>query len=421
MRLVNLGPADAFGLRLPRLGWRARTAVLLFAIALLAFGSGVGVSQRPAAADAGLLEHAYMALGLFVVGGLDLGTPVGGSLVARAALWVTYFAAPLLFASAVFEAVVRVLAPELWILRRLRGHLVVVGVGSLTSSYLRQFRQRHPRVPVVVVDEGIAPIREQELEQTFGVHVVHGKADHEFLLRALRLDRARRVALLGDDSFEAFEAAGRILKLHPDIAGRVLLNCGNLRFMRAMQDTAVARTCTVFNAYHLAAAALVRDSLLAHFHMTRGMDLVVLAGFGRFGQSILEELDRTAGHEIDTVVAIDTDAERRMQVVSEQGQIGLHARQIILQGDIGHPQVWRDLASHVDLGKGQPVLIVGTGRPAENLRTALWLRRQYPDALILTRTNSESAFATSVGAEHRIQSISIDSLVESNLPPAWLD
>ena len=58
----------------------------------------MGVSERDLA-DAGILTRAYYTLGLFFLGGLDLGTPVGGPEAARTVLWLAYFAAPLITGS----------------------------------------------------------------------------------------------------------------------------------------------------------------------------------------------------------------------------------------------------------------------------------------------------------------------------------
>ena len=405
--------------RLNRIGWRAGAALVLFGAAFAAFASGVGVSERDLS-GADLLTRAYYALALFVVGGIDLGTPEGGPLFARVVLWIAYFGAPLLFASAIFEAVVRLLAPELWHLQRLRGHYVVVGTGELAMSYLRVLRRAHPKVPVVLVDEAIDPLREQELEQLFGVRVVHGDITHDFLLKALRLHRARRIALFVDESFRAFEAASRILAMHPGMGERVVVHCSRIRFLRAMGDSDVVRQCETFNVYHLAAAGFVEGTLVEHFATTTEKDVVVLAGFGRFGQSVLEELRRCAPHETDTVAIIDMDAERRVQVVEEQDRLGQYGRRVVLEGDIAHPGVWRRLRSEVDLTIGSPTIILGTGRPEENLRTGVWLRGQFPNVRVFVRTDDDSRFANAVGAEHGVEAISITTLVEANLPEAWL-
>lgn len=412
--------SDRWSLIESRVGWRWLAAAAFLTLAFLGLVSGVALSERPDVGDSSVLIKAYYSLGLFVFGGLDVGFPVGGPLVGRLMLWLAYFGAPLLTASAVIEAAMRVMRRDRWQLRRLSGHVVIVGAGSLTVTYLRVLRRRYPDVPVVVLVESIEVTRRQELEQMFAVRVVVGDPTHEFMLKQLRLRRARRVVLLPDDNFQAFEAASKMLRLYPGLESRILLHSHNLRFLRTMQETSLGTRCTSFNCYHLAASGLVQDYLLQHFHQTGVKDVVVLAGFGRFGQTILEELQNHAAGEFSTVGLIDLDAERRVLVVHEQGHLSEDYRRVVVQGHVGHPDVWRKVAAAVDLGDSEPTVILGTGSPEENLRAAMWVKQQWPNALVFARTNDVSVFATDVGREHEINSISITQLVEDNIPESWL-
>ncbi|MFW6093974.1 MAG: NAD-binding protein [Pseudomonadota bacterium] len=406
--------------RISRPGWRWLAAVSLFGFALAGFASGVSLTEQPDVGEAGWLTIAYYSLGLFVFGGLDVGMPVGGPAAGRVLLWVAYFGSPLLTASAVIDALMKVMAPNRWRLRRLHNHVVIVGAGNLTLTFLRVLHRHRPGVDVVVVVSAVEATRRQELEQTFGVTVVLGDPTHDFVLRQLRLHRASRVVLLPDDNFEAFEAASKILRRYPGLKGRIILHSHNLRFLRTMQETSVGQRCICFNSYHLAAAGLVRDQLLQHFHRTRVEDVVVLAGFGRFGQTILEELRDAAAGEVSVVGIIDVDAERRVLVVHEQGYLEDGYRRVVVQGNVGHPEVWRKLGASVDLSRNEPTVILGTGAPTENLRAALWVKQQWPEALVFARTNDVSLFADELGAEHHIHSISITRLVEEHIPAHWL-
>ena len=106
----------------------AFTAV--FAAAVAGLSAGVGVSERDLS-GVGLAERAYYALGLFVLGGLDIGTPVGGPPVGRALLWSAYFGAPIITAFAIVEAVLRIFGLGALRLRRLSGHVVIGGDWNL--------------------------------------------------------------------------------------------------------------------------------------------------------------------------------------------------------------------------------------------------------------------------------------------------
>ena len=135
-----------------RPGWRWFAAFALFGFAMVGQSMGVELSERVDSPDS-WLTRAYYSLGLFVVGGLDLGMPIGGSALGRGLLWIAYFGAPLLTASAVIEAVVRLVAPEQWQIRRLHDHIIISGSGALTRYYLQVLRQTDTRSNVVVVTD----------------------------------------------------------------------------------------------------------------------------------------------------------------------------------------------------------------------------------------------------------------------------
>jgi len=400
--------------------WRSLGALFLFFGAIVGFASGVGVTERPEVAHGELLVMAYYSLSLFVVGGVDLGTPVGGPGWARALVWLSYFGAPTLAAWALVQAILQAFSPQAWQLRRMRDRVIVVSSSELALTYLRVLRENNPRVPVVVVCKQIEPSALAEVRESFNALVVTGDITHEFFLRMLRPELARKILLLGDDSLRNYEAATRILDMVPDIGGNLVVHCGRLRFMRSMASTRVAKQCQTFNSYHLAAFGLVGSHLMEHFRETKPKDAVIIAGFGRFGQTILEELQDRALDEMDTVAIIDTDAHRRVLVADEQMQfIGSYRRELF-EGDIAHPELWDRVQSAVQLDSDDTVVVLGTGREEENLRTALWIRHKFPRAKVIARCSKESQFANEVGREHDIVTVSIAELVEQNIPADWI-
>ena len=405
----------------PRIGWHWPAALILFLLALGGLLSGVSLTERPEVIHSNILTKAYYSLGLFVVGGLDIGLPTEGPLAGRLALWFAYFGAPALTASAVIETMIRLISPNNWQLRRLRDHVVIDGTGALTTSYLRLLRKHAPKVSILVIDQGIENTREQELRQAFNVNVIRGDITHDFLMGALRLKKAIRVVLLGDDDFQSYEAASKILRQYPHLESKIVLHCHRLRFMRAMQGTTVAKKTINFNLYHLAAEGLVKRHLIDHFLKTSPRDVVIIAGFGRFGQTVLEGLQTHASDEIATVGIIDIDADRRVLVADEQRELVENYQRDVFQGDIAHPEVWQNLGNSIDLSQGEPTVIIGTGRADENLRTALWLKQKYPNAMVFTRTNDKSELALQIGDENDIHCFSIKQLIEDNIPTSWLN
>ena len=130
--------------------WRSYGALFFFVSAIVGFELGVGVTERPEVVTSGILTKAYYSLSLFVVGGVDLGTPFGGPLIGRVLVWAAYFGSPILAAWTLIEAVLRAMAPQSWQLRRLKDHIIVVGDGELPVPVPR-------RVTGQIDGEGLGP------------------------------------------------------------------------------------------------------------------------------------------------------------------------------------------------------------------------------------------------------------------------
>jgi len=243
---------------LSRLGWRWFAALALFSLALAGQALGVGLSERMDQ-PADWLTRAYYSLGLFVVGGLDVGMPTGGPAYARGLLWIAYFGAPLLTASAVIEAVIRLVAPQSWQLVRMRDHIIIAGASPLTRYYLQALRARDPKVQVVLVTQSADSPETRDIAQSYRAIVVSGAINGDFLVQNLRISKARRILLFGSNDYQSFEAAARMIERRPYVADRIILHCHNLRFLRSMQETDLIKRIHSFNAYHLAASGLVRE------------------------------------------------------------------------------------------------------------------------------------------------------------------
>ena len=406
-----------FGRQLPRFRFRYLLPLLAFALGFVGLMAGVGVTERPEVVESAGLAKVYYALGLFIFGGMDLGTPVGGPMWARTVLWTAYFLAPAITASAVIEAALRVLAPDSWKLRRVRNHIVVAGGGRLTELYLQRLREQDPHVQIVVVMPPAEAGDPDKLELQYDARVIEADVNSPALLEALRLERAHRVLLLTDDDFTNFDAATRILQL--DDPPDVVVHVADLRFLRSMAGTRLARRCETFNGHQIAAAHLVQTRVADHFQRTAPRDLVILAGFGRFGETILGELQTRAAGGFDHVVIIDMDAERRTKVFDEQIGFSKDYRLDVVPGDLRDPNLWEQLAGKIDLVETEPVFVVGSGVDRTNLRTAMWLATKYPRGFIIARSEGKWSFAEEVSREAGIHTFSVAELVAQSMPTEW--
>lgn len=407
------------GFRVRPFLWRGLAFAVVFGAGLAGLLMGVEVSERDLA-GAGPAAKAYYVLGLFVLGGLDIGTPTGGPPLGRGLLWGAYFAAPVITASAVIDALLRLVRPLARRLRTLDGHVVVGGAGQLGSVYARKLRERHPRRTLVVVEQNANHPALTEFRDGYRAVVVVGDITDDAVLERLRLERAHRVMLLTGDDFANLDAAARVLALAPRLAGRIVVHVSNLGFMRETAGSRVARDCEVFNGHEFAATKLVEDHLVARFHDTPDLDLVVLAGFGRFGQTVLRLLQDQASGRFGHVVVVDERASAHARDFAEQPGFRDGYGRTVIDGDVLDPDVWDHVQSVVEAEGHAPVVVLGTGVDGTNVQVALRVRKHHPDAYVIARSFRSSPFSAEIVEEAGAHAFHLGGIIGEGMPERWL-
>ena len=398
--------------------WRGLAFAAVYLLALGGLLAGVDASER-SLLDVGVAEKAYYALGLFVLGGLDIGTPTGGPLGARVLLWIAYFAAPIVTASALLEAVARLVRPLAFRVRPLSSHVVVGGAGRLALLYIRRLRATDRRRTIVVVERNGQHGSLRELRDSHRAVVVIGDISNDTVLRRLRLDRAHRVVLLTGDDFANLNAAAKMLRIAPSVAGRIVAHVSDLGFIRRTARSSVAAGCEIFNGHEAAATKLVGGRLVGRFKSTEDLDLVVLAGFGRFGQTVLQQLQTQAAGSFGEVVIIDTEGSRHARSFEDSvGFADSYARSV-LDGDLLDPELWSVVEQVVRAHGAPPVIVFGSGSDGTNLQAALTAREQYPDAYIVVRSFSGSPFTEEITAEVGVHEFNLGDLIAAGMPERW--
>lgn len=396
--------------------WRSLAFATVYVIGVTGFMAGTRVSERDVA---GIAQSAYYALGLFVLGGLDLGTPVGGPAWGRALLWIAYFAAPVITASALIEAAARLISPLALRVRPLADHVVLGGAGRLTMLYVQKLREGGSRRTVVVVERDPNHPALTELRGVYRTLIVAGDITSDELLGRLRMERAHRVLLLTGDDFANLDAAAKIVKLVPGLAGRVVAHVADLGFMRETAESSVARDCEIFNGHEFAAMNLVQTHLLGRFNRTAERDLVVLAGFGRFGQTVLDQLQQHARGRFGKVVIIDLIAMRNASAFDHQVGFAEDYSRLILDGDLLDSAIWRRVDEVVARDGHDPVVIMGSGNDGNNLHAALLVRKQHPDAYVIVRSFRASPFTAGIVREAGVHAFSLADLIADGMPETW--
>jgi Trk K+ transport system NAD-binding subunit len=258
-----------------------------------------------------------------------------------------------------------------------------------------------------------------ELRDVHRAVIVTGDVTSDPVLRGLRLDRAHRVILLTGDDFANLDAASKILGLAPGLAGRIVVHVSDLGFMRETADSSVGRGCEIFNGHEFAAMHLVQEHLLGRFRDTPFRDLVVLAGFGRFGQTVLHQLQKHTPGSFGHVVIIDEHGSRNARTFAEQPGFAPDYEHVVLDGDVLDPEIWRRIGEVVRAVGHDPVIVLGSGNDGTNLHAALFACRQHPDAYVIVRSFRASPFTAEIAREAGVHAFSLAELIDSGMPDRW--
>jgi hypothetical protein len=191
----------------------------------------------------------------------------------------------------------------------------------------------------------------------------------------------------------------------------------------AAVDDEGSRRVRVFNRHRLAARHLYDAHLRTIFAGSEPLDSVVLAGFGRFGQTILEFLEVQAASDIDRVIITDRDASARLRSFREQVKSDTQCALSIVDGNIADPGHWDSVGEALGDLDTPPVIVLGIDDDKVNLQTAMYLRRRWPEAMIFVRCQHESAFTEELSRRHDFTVLAIDQVLEAALEleqQAWL-
>ncbi len=418
--------------------WRL---LLVGVVAVLGLGSlwagDVSFSARPRPYD--LATTIYYTFGLFVYGGLDLGVPVGKEPWARVLLWTAYFLAPAITTTALIEALLWVTRPDAWRLFLLRNHVVVGGCGRLALVFLERLQndKRDRKRPVLVVERRADNPHLRMVSQRPRTRVLIGDISSAAVLKTLKLERAKKVKLLtGDDSVN-LDAALRIQKIWEqrpkELWARVAripvlrrleklrdqrpleiwAHVANIRLLRRLDKGSYIDPINLFNGYRTAARHLVKTTLLPHFNDTpKLLNAVVLAGFGRFGQTVLNQLQQgDAAGRFKTVIIIDREAKHLAAVFREEVGFNKSYRCKRLQADLRNPRTWQKVWRRIGDPDPPPVFVLACGTDAINIHAALSLSEKYPEAKIVVRCFRSSSFTELIAKKCGVEIVSPGDLL----------
>lgn len=254
-------------------------------------------------------------------------------------MWTLRFVAPLILGDAAF-LYVTTRSPLRALVEAFRKPVVVVGAGKLGTMVCEELAARSGSWPWewsrVIVIELDPKNRNLEGLRALGVRVVIGDGAKEVTLRKARAHRARWFLALTKDDIVNVNASLLALELQP---ARVDMWC-----LAHVYDLALERTLDQYvsgskwhgsidfvNSYKLAANRIVEQRVVPHLGDT---SLIVIGGFGRFGQSTVSALaPEVQARPGLSVLVIDKNRELERVVDALRARLKLSEAQLRWKAD----------------------------------------------------------------------------------------
>jgi voltage-gated potassium channel Kch len=395
--------------------------IIVFFLGISAFVSGVDTSGVEDMSELSIFAWIYYSAGLFVFGGLDLGVPVGGSAAGRGALWIAYFLAPIITTTTVIEAALQLIRRDRFQARALDGHVVVIGAGRLGLTYIQAVRHIEPERQLLLVDAEGDKISAEEAGLLEGIQFVRTSLDRREAFQLLHLERAARMIVVSDNDLLNLEIAWTAKSYNSDLPVAVhvtdltlLRPVSRLIRDRASADASPASLPLVFNTHRIAALHLYEQFLHPHFEETGYRDVVVLGGFGRFPQTILELLKVAAKDELEHIVIVDKEASKNVRQFGADVSLDTISYSTV-DGDLEDPGTWTEVDGALESHTATPVFLLASANEVVNFRSAMMLRRRSSEVRIFARCFRRSSFAQLLARENAFELLAFEEVFQQAL------
>jgi hypothetical protein len=390
-------------------------------LTVTAFAAGVGttgIADMRSESGAGWL---YFAAGLFVFGGLDLGTPIGGPVWARVALWSAYFLAPAITTTVITEALLRMVSPNFIAKRRLKQHVILIGSSDAADAYADAIRAIEPNRLILRLDHRARQAIQFRKERLSSLSVhLQGDVRLPETLDAAGLDRAYRVIFFTDDDMINLENAWATLARQPGlhvavhITDLTLLRPVNRLIRNQRQKSKSKPAPLVFSTHRIGALHLYEKHLQPYFESTDYKDVVVIAGFGHYSQTILELLCAMAENELEQILIVDSAADgllRQLRSDFDTGQVNITT----VNGELDDPDTWLRTNGLLADKSATPLFLLNSSDEGTNFKAAMLLRAHTLEAKIFVSCFHPSSFAEALSSELSIEIVVTEELLSNAL------
>jgi len=367
--------------------WKYSLFVLLVGTAGLSFLQTGMVSETGIAR---YFEAFYYSLSLFIIGGLDIGLPSGGSATTLTLLWICYFLAPLVTLSVVYQVIQEKVLSRFS--PRFKNHSVVCGLGrngKLIYDLIKEHESKNHRI--VVIEKNENNPRSVYLHKSRTTWWL--KDDFTLLpvLRRASVHKAKRVYITTNLDLTNLNALVMIQGMQnrrKDL--KTFFHLGNLSLNDIWQQSFLKDPTyagvKIFNGYQVVTRRLYRRWVLERNYLDSGGNILIILGYGQFGQMLFNHLandkDRQTHDDIVVVTRrLNIDLKKRkFQWAQEHAAMGCFIHNPI-EGDAHTSDMWEILARIIRDSRKNAILFLCRDNDMENLELAVNMKLGGQDEL----------------------------------------
>jgi len=332
----------------------------------------------------------YYAVDLFIVGGVDIGLPSGGSDRILVILWICYFLAPLLTLSIVYQVIQERIFSHLspWFKR----HTVICGLGRNGKLIYDLVKENAPRNhKIVLLEKDVHNPRSEMLNRSKTTWWLKDDFSQYAVLRKARVQYASKVYITTNQDLVNLNTMVLLLSM-PDLPRQMICysHVGNLPLQTLWRDTFLKEEkyhrVHLFNGYQSVTRRFYQHWIREKGAISPDGTLFMVLGYGQFGQMLFYHLasdhSRTSRDEL-VVVTRKLNIELKKQKYEwalQQAAPNCHILPTI-EADILTPECWQRMAELIRNSGRTPIICLCRDNDMENIGLAISMKLDGPEEL----------------------------------------
>lgn len=371
--------------------FRIIAPIVVVSLAIIALKCGVTVAGKQDLGNEPASILLFHCIGLFTFGAKDFGMPTGGNPILQNILYLTYFVAPLISLSALAECMYFFSKPILPLLLFRGNHFIIIGNGRVGKATTKQLQDNFGiKSKVVIIDKNIE--KESSGLQVFRNNKILVNADilNSEILQKINIKKAKGVFILTDNEWVNLKTYYQIRdNISNNSNSRIYVRLSSVDLIHFLENKNVnsdwneqhhfinvhtAATHQLFSNFQSKKESRKERQTFAEW-TKNPIKQVVLIGFGRFAQAILNELQINNYLNSSKIIILDLDAEAAWKNYTSDNKNAKGLTPVLINGKM---ESLSNLQKDINVDVINDTLVIFcSGDETVNIKTATKFHKMY--------------------------------------------